>query len=89
MGSSDDKAALDVAPAVFWVSTAIIVSVVLLSVVATDAVDGFLVAPKTPLATELVQSLFLLTGHGDDSQWPVVRFLPIAMKEVLEHCAAL
>jgi choline/glycine/proline betaine transport protein len=41
VGSSDDKAALDVGSAVFWVSTAIIVSVVLLSVVATDAVSGF------------------------------------------------
>jgi len=59
------------------------------SMIADDAVDGFLVAPQTPLAEELLQSIYLLTGQGNDSQWPVVRFLPIAMKEVLEHCTAL
>lgn len=57
--------------------------------IAEDAVDGFLVSPKQPLSEELVESVYLLTGQGNDSQWPVVRFLPIAMKEILEHCTAL
>jgi hypothetical protein len=59
------------------------------SLIADDAVDGFLVAPEMPLAKELVEAIYVLTGQGNDSEWPVVRFLPVAMKEILEHCKAL
>jgi hypothetical protein len=41
------------------------------------------------LSEELIEAIYLLTGQGNDSEWPVVRFLPIAMKEILEHCTAL
>jgi len=57
--------------------------------IAGDIVDGFLVAPTSPLPKELNEAIYLLTGQGNDAQWPVARFQPLAMKEILAHCKAL
>jgi hypothetical protein len=57
--------------------------------IAEDVVDGFLVAPKMPLVAELREAIYLLTGQGNDSMWPVARFQPLAMQEILSHCKAL
>ena len=57
--------------------------------IAGDIVDGFLVAPELPLPAELNEAIYLLTGQGNDSKWPVARFQPLAMKEILAHCKAL
>ena len=54
-----------------------------------DQIDGILVAPEEPLGTELLESLYVLTGQGEDSTWPVARFQPFAMKEILNSCKAL
>ncbi len=57
--------------------------------IADDAVDGFLVEPTMPLPDSLKEAVYLLTGQGNDAKWPVSRFQPIAMAEILEHCKAL
>jgi hypothetical protein len=62
---------------------------VLSELIAGDGVDGFLVAPELPLVPALQEAVYLLTGQGDDSKWPVARFQPLAMAEILDHCKAL
>lgn len=57
--------------------------------VAEDRLDCILVEPKLPLADELLEALYVLTGQGDDSFWPVARFQPLAMHDILQHCRAL
>ncbi len=57
--------------------------------IASDAVDGLLVEPKMPLSDNLKEAVYLLTGQGNDAKWPVSRFQPLAMAEILEHCKAL
>ncbi len=58
--------------------------------VAEDLVDGFLVTDHgMPLSDELEDALFLLTGHGDSSAWPVERFQPLAFATVLQHVRAV
>jgi hypothetical protein len=58
--------------------------------VAGDLVDGFLVLDDDkPLSKELDDALFLLTGHGDSSSWPVERFQPLALDTVLQGVRAI
>lgn len=58
--------------------------------VSQDLVDGFVVLGEgQTLTKELDDALFLLTGQGDASEWPVQRFQPLAVREVLQHCEAL
>lgn len=60
--------------------------------VAEDLCDGFIVLPpghSAALGRELEDGLYLLTGHGDGSSWPVRRFQPMALGELLPHCEAV
>ncbi len=58
--------------------------------VAEDLVDGFLVLEENgQLSEEQEESLFLLTGHGDSSSWPVERFQPLALDTVLGGVKAI
>ncbi len=58
--------------------------------VAEDLVDGFLVMDDgTVLTQEQEEALFLLTGHGDSSSWPVERFQPLALDTVLKGVRAI
>jgi len=54
-----------------------------------DAVDGLLVGAKLPLSEELEEALFLLSGMGDASAYPVRRFQPLGLVEVLKHVDAV
>ena len=54
--------------------------------ISEDVVDGFVVLGKRKKPTpELDEAVFLLTGHGDDSKYPLTRFQPLAIPAVLEH----
>lgn len=58
--------------------------------VAEEIVDGFVVTREgMPLSKELEDAIFLFTGQGDGSQWPVRRFQPLALDELLQHCEAV
>ncbi len=58
--------------------------------VAGDLVDGFLVMDRAAVLTpEQEDALFLLTGHGDSSAWPVERFQPLALDTVLQGVRAI
>lgn len=61
----------------------------LAELIAEDAVDGFLVDAEFPLSDTLKEAIYLLTGQGNDDRWPVARFQPLAMHDILEHSAAL
>ena len=54
-----------------------------------DAIDGLLVGAELPLGPELEEALFLLSGMGDASSYPVRRFQPIGLVEVLRHVDAV
>ena len=54
-----------------------------------DAVDGLLVGADLPLTPELEEALFLLGGMGDASGYPVRRFSPLGLVEVLRHVDAI
>lgn len=54
--------------------------------VAEDLIDGLLVLPagaSPALSSAQEDALYLLTGHGDGSSWPVRRFQPMALQDVL------
>ena len=54
--------------------------------ISEDVVDGFVILGKRKKPTpELDEAVFLLTGHGDDSKYPLTRFQPLAIPAVLEH----
>lgn len=58
--------------------------------VAGDLVDGFLVMDGDGTLTEEQQrTLFLLTGQGDGSAWPVERFQPLALDTLLADVRAV
>ncbi len=58
--------------------------------VSDDLVDGFLVTDDgAPLSPDAEDALFLLTGHGDGSAWPVERFQPLAFHSLLQHVRAV
>ena len=59
------------------------------TLIGEDRLDCILVEPSEPLGEELLSALYVLTGQGDDSNWPVARFQPLAMHDVLQHCRAL
>ncbi|HJN76860.1 MAG TPA: hypothetical protein QGF58_23225 [Myxococcota bacterium] len=54
-----------------------------------DTLDGLLVGAELPLSEELEEALFLLSGMGDASGYPVRRFQPIGLIEVLRHVEAI
>ncbi len=58
--------------------------------VANDLVDGFLVLDDDSALTDAQEdTLFLLTGHGDSSAWPVERFQPLALDTMLQSVHAI
>jgi hypothetical protein len=58
--------------------------------ISEDVVDGFVVLGKRKKPSqELDDAVFLLTGHGDDSKYPLTRFQPLAIPAVLEHADLL
>lgn len=55
-----------------------------------DALDGLVVLREgVEPGPELEEALYLLTGMGDGSAYPVRRFQPLAVVEVLKHADAL
>jgi hypothetical protein len=60
------------------------------ALVELDALDGLVVLGEgQTLTPELEEALYLLSGMGDGSAYPVKRFQPLALVEVLQHCEAL
>jgi hypothetical protein len=54
--------------------------------VENDRIDGALVFPTwQPPGPELLEDLFLLVGHGNNSRWPMTRFQPLALSYLLRH----
>jgi len=51
-----------------------------------DLIDGALVLPA-PAALEgpLAEALYLLVGHGESERYPIARFQPLALPQLLEH----
>ncbi|MED5372799.1 MAG: hypothetical protein VX899_17405 [Myxococcota bacterium] len=55
-----------------------------------DNIDGVLVLePGQEVDEALERALYILCGMGDDSHFPVKRFQPLGIVEVLEHASAL
>ncbi len=51
-----------------------------------DFIDGALALPPPITLTQKIEELiFLLTGHGDSSQHPLMRFQPLALPELLQY----
>jgi hypothetical protein len=59
------------------------------ALVAEDNVDGFVVLGPEGVTPALDDALFMLTGMGDGSAYPVKRFQPLGIVEVLQHAPAL
>ena len=54
-----------------------------------DNVDGFLWLEDDLISNELEEALYLLSGMAEEEQFPVKRFQPAGVVEVLKHAKAL